>query len=293
MMYRCINWLLPLALILLGGCNPSRQHRFHFKTPGYWYQLLAFDKESHDIRQGSVAKVSAVFKTQHDSVFFDTHNDLKDLFFVHVDTAARENFMRHAISYAAEGDSACILIQPAHFFKQQYNNKVPWFCEKDTVVKVFYKVTKIFSASEYAELTRNIENREQQEIERFFGSAMAYESAKDSLGFFWVERPASTGTVTAIAGDAVILSYEGGFLNGRIIDVSPPNFQITYGTPDQLVKGLNYVIGRLKKGQTSKIILPSRLAFGENGSSNGSVPPFTPMLYKITILDIKTPGADI
>jgi FKBP-type peptidyl-prolyl cis-trans isomerase len=60
-----------------------------------------------------------------------------------------------------------------------------------------------------------------------------------------------------------------------------------YGTPDQVLKGINYVIPRLKVGQSAKIILPSRLAFGEKGSSNGTVPPFTPLLYEITLNDIK------
>jgi FKBP-type peptidyl-prolyl cis-trans isomerase len=67
------------------------------------------------------------------------------------------------------------------------------------------------------------------------------------------------------------------------VDSSPQNFQINYGTPDQLIRGLNYAICKLKIGRFSKIILPSHLAFGENGSSNGSIPPFTPMLYKISV----------
>jgi FKBP-type peptidyl-prolyl cis-trans isomerase 2 len=293
MMCRYIKWCISITVVLLSACNPAKKNAFKYERPGYWYKLLAFENESHKIEKGSVAKVAAVFKTLHDSIFFDTHNDLKDLFFIHVDTAVTGNFLNRSVSYAAEGDSACLLIKPADFFDQQFKNKVPWFCEKDSVVKVFFKVTKIFSASEYAAVLYNIENHEQEEIERFFGSPGRFEMAKDSLGFYWVEPPTGTGTVTAIAGDAITLSYEGGFLNGRIIDTSPKDFQVIYGTPDQLLKGLNYVIGRLKKGQTSKIILPSRLAFGENGSSNGSVPPFTPMLYKITIIDIKTPGADI
>jgi FKBP-type peptidyl-prolyl cis-trans isomerase len=294
MMCRFIKFILFIAFVAvwLVCCKPSSKNSFKFQSPGYWYKLLAFNTESHVIEEGSSAWVNAIFKTQHDSVFFDTQNDLKDRFFIKIDTVANGNFLKRAVSYAAEGDSIALLIKPQDFFEQQFKNKVPWFCSGDTVVKVFLKVKKILSPRDYGELTRNIENNEQKEIESYFTTAAEYELARDSMGFFWVERPQGDGTITAIAGDVITLSYEGGFLNGRVIDVSPPGFQVIYGTPDQLIRGLNYVIGRLKKGQTSKIILPSQLAFGQNGSSNGSVPPFTPMLYKISITDIKTKEAD-
>ena len=48
---------------------------------------------------------------------------------------------------------------------------------------------------------------------------------------------------------------------------------------------IHYVIKRLKKGQNAKIILPSRLAFGENGSSNGTIAPYTPLIYEIKIIE--------
>jgi FKBP-type peptidyl-prolyl cis-trans isomerase len=88
-------------------------------------------------------------------------------------------------------------------------------------------------------------------------------------------------------GKRVKISYSGMFLDGKPIDDSEQIIEYVYGTPDQLIKGLNIVIGSLKKGETSKIIVPSRLAFGESGSSNGSIPPYTPLVYNLKIIDIK------
>ncbi len=279
-------------MIFLGACThkPGKQ-AYTYKQPGYWYQLISFTNNDKHLTPG-YAWVEAVFQTQRDSVFYDTRNEMQDRFFIKRDTSNKTNFLKLAVSLSAEGDSICVLIKPNFFFKQQFKSKVPLFCEKDSVVKVNLKIKKILSETQYSELSKDIAKKEQLEIEKFFGSAQKAEQAKDSLGFYWVEPPAGSGTTTAIAGDMVTLVYSGGFINGRIIDVSPPDFEVNYGTPDQLIKGLNYVIGKLKKGQTSKIILPSQLAFGQNGSSNGSVPPFTPMLYKITITNITTHEAD-
>jgi FKBP-type peptidyl-prolyl cis-trans isomerase len=46
-------------------------------------------------------------------------------------------------------------------------------------------------------------------------------------------------------------------------------------------------LASLKNGQTAEILLPSRLAFGEIGSSNGFVPPYTPLIYEVKIIDVK------
>jgi hypothetical protein len=230
-----------------------------------------------------MAWVSAAFKTQDDSLFYDTKNDLRDRFFVHTDTMYDANLFKTAISFSTEGDSLCILVNTATFFKEQFRSPVPLFARGDSVIRIYYKVKQLLTEAEYSRIVRENTTNELQEIESYFGSAERFEQSRDPLGFYWVERPEDTPGGFVESGTTVSLSYSGGFLNGRIIDVSPVNFQIVYGTPDQLLKGLNYVISRLKIGQTTKIILPSQLAFGETGSSNGSVPPFTPMLYNISI----------
>ncbi|MGZ4099229.1 MAG: FKBP-type peptidyl-prolyl cis-trans isomerase [Bacteroidia bacterium] len=292
MMCRFIKlFTIGFAGLLLTNCRPFHKQDTFTRKQDYWYKLLAFTTNNTHAKPG-YAWVDAVFKTQGDSVFYETRNEMQDRFFIKTDTLIKDNIFKRAISFSTEGDSVCVLIKPASFFKQQFKSEVPFFCKNDSSVKIFYKVKRILTSEEYNDIVKTITNKELHEIESYFNSAMDFELAKDSLGFYWVERPVGTGTTIAIAGDQVTLSYEGGFLNGRVIDISPPGFTVNYGTPDQLLKGLNYVIGKLKKGQTTKIILPSQLAFGENGSSNGSVPPFTPMLYKISITDIKTPEAD-
>lgn len=277
-----------MALIFFLACNRSAQkQKFTKAKEGYWYQLVAFSNDNDTIFPGHSAWINAVFLTQDDSVFYDSENDLKDRFYIRTDTVHSFNFLKSAVSKFTEGDSLCILIKPKDFFQQQFKSDVPFFCTSDSVVKINLKIKKTLTSKEYAILLTGIANNEVAEIETFYPSLKEFEQARDPSGFYWVQKPEAVSDSSIRPGCQVSLEYEGGFLNGRIIDRSPPEFRIIYGTPDQVLKGLNYVIAKLKKGQTSKIILPSQLAFGENGSSNGSVPPFTPMLYKIKITDIK------
>jgi hypothetical protein len=39
------------------------------------------------------------------------------------------------------------------------------------------------------------------------------------------------------------------------------------------------------------VIIPSYLAFGSSGSSSGIVPPYTPVLYRMRIIEVIKPAS--
>ena len=108
----------------------------------------------------------------------------------------------------------------------------------------------------------------------------------DEAGIYHMFHKLSDGTPVE-AGRRVRVTYTGSFLDGRSVDIREKPLEFVYGTPDQVVDGLNIVIGGLKQGESAKIILPSRLAFGEKGSANGSIPPYSPLVYEIKVLEVK------
>lgn len=273
---------------LIFSCGRKRNKTYYSHHPsGYHWKLISFTQDSAVYFGGKTAHVSALFCTQNDSVFYDSKHDLRDRFFVQIDSLNKNNKLRQLISRCNEGDSICALLPNSDFFKEQFGREIPYFSKNDSVVKVYFKVKEILDDLAYDQLIHSIVSNEQNEIKSFFGSSEKMKEAKDSLGFYWVEKPTGTEGEIIQQGDIITLNYEGSFLDGRIVDISPKNFSLNYGTPDQLILGLNYVIRRLKIGQNSKIILPSQLAFGELGSSNGSIAPYTPMLYKISIITKK------
>ena len=73
------------------------------------------------------------------------------------------------------------------------------------------------------------------------------------------------------------------------MDFTPDNrpFEFIMGQQDQIIEGLRIALLGLKKGEKAKIILPSRLAFGSGGGSNGRIASYSPLLYEVEILDVK------
>lgn len=277
-----------LFLVFGISCGHKNEKHFSYNKLGYYFQLLSFNSNTTPYQQKSIAWIDATFKTQSDSVFWDSHNNFNDNFFLEVDSSSKTNFFKNYVSKLTALDSASLLIKTKDFYLQQFNSgKIPFFSANDTVVKVDFKIRKILTEDEFKNRELNLLSQETEQIESYFKSPRDFEMAKDSLGFYWIEKPQSSNLPAIIYKNSVKLSYEGSFLNGRVFEKSPDNFEISYGTPDQLIKGLNYVIKRLKKGQNAKIILPSRLAFGENGNSNGTIAPYTPLIYKLKIIDVK------
>lgn len=276
-----------LFIVLFFACRPEKhkkQKGFSHHPLGYYYQLLAFDTNAFVYKANYMARVSASFKTQADSVFWDSSNNFNDCFFIRIDSLQHSNFLQHGISRSAQSDSVCLLIPTAEFFKQQFNLKeVPFFSKTDSVVKINFRLQQILSPEKYADFNENLRRKEQEKIGEY---VKHHQAEKDESGFYWLQKPAGLSSIGIKTGTLVKLNYTGFYLNNRFLEKAE-NFEFVYGTPDQLLKGLNYVIPKIKKGEVAKIILPSQLAFGENGSSNGAVPPFTPLLYEIKIIDIK------
>ena len=100
--------------------------------------------------------------------------------------------------------------------------------------------------------------------------------------------------ITGIASDTAHWAYgtplrvnwEGfGLADGRTIDATARNggdFAWDYGTPDQLLQGLEVAVSLLREGQRGEFIFPSRMAFGGRGVP-GLLEPGMPVRYAVSV----------
>ena len=128
---------------------------------------------------------------------------------------------------------------------------------------------------------------QKKSIEEWVLSHMQNPEKADSLLYF--ERYNTSVDSVIKPGKTVTMIYKGSYLSGRVFDEvkSQKPVTINYGYEGQMIRGIEKVMRRLRKGENAKIIIPSHLGFGEYGSSNGTVPPNTPLIYEIKIIDVK------
>lgn len=287
--------LFLVVVIFCFGCKrPEQIDGYSRDSNGFYYKLLSLGDGNESPLNDNVVVLDVVMKTQSDSVFWDTKHDATNGLYVSLNTKFVAGSCRDYYLKMVEGDSVSFLIKPAALFRDYFDTIIPDFCKKDSLVKLNVKLNQIISKAEYEALKKNAEGQDEEEdteleelqdIDCYL--VQNYKSVKADGNGIYIIKKTSTNLEKVSAGKRVKVAYNGTFLDGKPIDNKEQIIEYVYGTPDQLIKGLNIVIGSLKKGETTKIIVPSRLAFGELGSSNGSIPPYTPLVYNIKIIDIK------
>jgi peptidyl-prolyl cis-trans isomerase A (cyclophilin A) len=91
-----------------------------------------------------------------------------------------------------------------------------------------------------------------------------------------------------VEGNRVSVHYQGSFLDGEIFDSSYDRnepFIFTLGI-GEVIKGWDEGIALLKVGGKARLIIPSNLAYGENGAGD-IIPPFTPLVFDVELLNIE------
>ncbi len=105
-----------------------------------------------------------------------------------------------------------------------------------------------------------------------------------STGLYYiVDTPGSGPKVQE--GDTVTVQYTGMFLDGTIFD-SSSSFTYVHKAADQrMIQGWEEGIEVMNKGELAVFLVPSAKAYGNYGYS--IIPPYTPLLFTISVVDIK------
>lgn len=292
-MYKKIISVCFLVFVLTACRKPAFLEGYTRDANGYYYKLIRLGDGVMHPQPNDIVVADAVMSTQRDSVFWDTQHDGVNGFYLDLNSPKLAGSCHDYFAKLVEGDSISFLIRPTTFFRLYFDTIVPYFCENDSLVKLDLKITEIISKAQYRALKENSEAKEMDDkeleelevIDCYLVNDYGHVQP-DSYGIYTLMHT-KTNLQQVALGKRIRISLNTRFLDGRPLGKANQEMEYTYGTPDQTVRGLNIVIGSLKKGETAKIIVPSRLAYGEKGSSNGSVPPYTPLVFDIKIIDIK------
>ena len=92
-------------------------------------------------------------------------------------------------------------------------------------------------------------------------------------------------------GSRVKVHYKGMFLNGKVFDqnVSEPIEKIEPFTLDagHLIAGWVEGIPGMKVGGKRKLMVPFKLAYGEGGTPDGSIPPRADLNFEVELLKVE------
>lgn len=284
----CIVFVFGIFLAFSCKEKPKTYNGFS-KKRDFYYKLVSLGDDTKKTDSSQSLWIEASCKTLADSVFWDTkHNG--QVFFI---TNNSSSFLKNTYGFSV-GDSLQYLFPVKQFFTEFFKSDVPFFCQKDSCIKFSLKIIRALSREQFTGFNDSLdaissqkENAEAKQIQLYVAKNCKQVTEFAPSAFMEVTQLTQSDSVKK--GKKIKLFYKGYFLDGSLVDYTPHNwaFEFVCGQEGQLLAGLQLALYRLKKGEKAKIILPSQLAFGKQGSSNGAVPPYTPLVYQIEIVDIK------
>mgnify|MGYP003646683566 CR=1 FL=1 len=184
-----------------------------------------------------------------------------------------------------KGDSLELLISKEVFVDNSFGFTAIDF--RSDYVKVNVKIHDFLSQNEYLHFQeiKDDELIEQQILKQY----LTNEKSVQKIDGIYYAKITAVEDQNIERGDVINIKYVGSFINGVVFDTtfSKQSFEFTYGTPNQVIEGIEKVLKVLKNGEKAKIIIPSQFAFGDKGSSTGIVPPYSTVIYNLEIINIK------
>ena len=108
---------------------------------------------------------------------------------------------------------------------------------------------------------------------------------RTASGLYYIIEKKGLGP-NLIMGQPTKAHYSGAFLDGKIFDSSYDRGRPLFFSVGQMIPGWNEALQLMNTGSKAKLLIPSRLAYGEEGFT-GFVPPNKSLVFDLEILPLK------
>ncbi|MEG1910119.1 MAG: FKBP-type peptidyl-prolyl cis-trans isomerase, partial [Bacteroidales bacterium] len=202
--------------------------------------------------------------------------------------------LNEGLMLMTEGDSATFIVCADSLRKM--GMQLPEFVKED--IRYTVKLHKILTlAQQNAEKKLNQE-KELVALEKYIAE-QKITVAPSASGLYFIELKKGNGAKVE-SGKTVQFNYTGALLNGKIFDSSNEKeaFDAGIGLPQreykpleiqagvgQVIPGMDEALMQMKVGSKAKVIIPSSLAYGEQG--NASFPAYSTLVFTIEVVGVK------
>ena len=270
----------------------DRPENVFLKTAnGIEYKIIKVSKSKRTPNVGDVMYMNMSYRTERtDSLLFSS-SDLGEEFRMRLAAPSDKGCIEEALMLLHEGDSAVIKVDAIKFFvKSQGKASIPAFIKKGDRLVFNVKMKKIVSGLDYANANKDMYQKRIDEenslINRFLIN-MNYPLKKTDSGLHILTINKGAGKKPSV-GSTVKIDYTAAFIDGSVFDStlerSEP-FSFVTGKKEVIV-GLEEAVMNMQVGDHCLVIIPFRLAYGDQKYGN-VIPPFSTLVFEIELLDAK------
>jgi FKBP-type peptidyl-prolyl cis-trans isomerase FkpA len=300
--------IIAVAALGLASCKGG----FKQGEGGLLYNIRT-DKSGPNIKPGDFVSLNLILKTEGDSVLGSTYELGRPAPQI-MEKTTRKGDITSAFLLLSEGDSATIKLTIDSMFKKGaprppgikgkylvYEVKVEKVIPKGNTSDAVFQahVTDYFKAQ-----AEQIKKQEPAKIKKYVEDKKLKTSTTAS-GLQYQITQEGSGAVPAV-GDTVVVNYTGALLSGKVFDTSIKEvamkskkmfdprrkyepIKVPVGR-SAVIKGWDEGLQLMKKGSKATFVIPSDLAYGEQGAGGGMIPAFAPITFDIEMINIIKPN---
>lgn len=296
---------LTLAAIGLASCNGG----FKKGDGGLLYNIHV-DKDGPSIKEGDFISVNLIAKTDADSILLNTYDAGHPSYTVMQKPPAKGDIFS-ALKLLSEGDSATVKTN-IDSITRKGAQKMPF---KGKYIVYQIKVEKVISKGSLSDQvfqgriqayvktqTDLMKKEEPVKIKKYIADSKLNVTQTPS-GLYYVITSQGSGPKPAV-GDTAVVNYTVKSIANKVMESSVKSEAIKAKLPINpmnpykpirfavgakgMIAGMDEGIQLLNKGAKATLILPSSLAYGEQG--NGMIAPFSTIIFDVELVDIVHPN---
>ena len=132
-------------------------------------------------------------------------------------------------------------------------------------------------------------------IQKYLTDNKITTAQKQPSGLYFVPVTTNATAAKAAVGQNVSIRYTGTLLNGTVFSASSQNGNVPASFvlgSSQVISGLQEGVAQMHLGDKAILLLPSGLAYGAAGTTDGTVPPNTVVRFEVELVDLNFAATD-
>lgn len=270
---------------------------FKKSETGLLYKFVRQDANAKKVTKDDVLMLNLSYYTESDSLFFDSKQRPEGFVYIPLLETTYKGDIMEGLGMMAIGDSAIFKVIADSFFVHNAMMEVPPGIKPGSYL-TFY--AGLIDAKNRQALIdeqmkkqgvdpdqmRQYAENEPLERQKYLETNGIVEKPKES-GLIYIENIKGKGP-KAEKSKKVKVHYAGYLLSGRKFDSSydrgePIEFTLGQG---QVIGGWDEGISYMTVGTSAKLIIPSNLAYGTNGSPP-NIPPYSTLIFDVELVGVE------
>jgi len=276
-----LNSLAIILLVAFASLACSSKYAGYDKSEsGLYYKLFKVSKDTVKPKLGDWVSLNMRY-VYKDSILFDSKKAMGSPVRFQLPPSDFKGDIYEGIQMMSAGDSASFIINADSLFLKTFRQKVrPAFIDSNSIIYFYITLLSVDSP-------QSMMKKEEEALAKYIQD-QKITIAPLASGLYFIEEQAGKGA-SIDSGTWVKLHFTVSLIDGKQIFSSkergePLKFEYgkRFDTP-----GMEEGVKMLKKGGQAKLIVPSKIGFGEMGRG-AIVPPYSTLLYNIEIVDVQS-----